>query len=175
MVTRRPKTKSKTRGRARPSARPHRTRGTSRTHAPVMPISNAKTAYGLLGDIAKIIVAEPKRYDQTNWIARKGTQRGDNSYAEFPACGTVGCVAGWVVALAGPRNTSPDRVEKVAEKILGLDGWDSMELFDANAAGSWMVTSPQTLEHAEAGAKHIQKFRKQYRAKLMAKRIEVSR
>lgn len=154
-------TTEKTQGRARPRGRPRRTRGTSRTHAPV---SNAKTAYGLLGEIATLIVAEPARYNQYDVL----TFREDGDfYEKYPECGTVGCIAGWAVMLtrAQPRRTR--RVLQAARGILGLDEDQSDDLF----RGLYHHSNPQTLAHAKAGVKHINKFRQQHRAQLQRTRI----
>ena len=62
-----------------------------------IPRSKATNAYDLLSEIQDLIRTEPKRYNQNIWLRR--VKRGE---AKRPACGTVGCVAGWVVALKVP-------------------------------------------------------------------------
>lgn len=86
-----------------------------------LPTTRAKTAYGLLSAITKLIVAEPKRYSQHTFIESEVAPTPEVQH--FPACGTVGCVAGWVVVLRGPdgSRTPYSKVEHVAIDILGLD------------------------------------------------------
>ncbi len=136
-----------------------------------VPKLRAKTAYGLLGQIARLIVEEPKRYNQSKWIAVKGN---DDHAAEglpergFPACNTVGCAAGWVCALTMKNPPLYWSVEDEATEILGLEGSGiEWELFDETAGGP----KPQTKAHARRGAKHIEKFRKKYRKLLLAKKV----
>lgn len=140
-----------------------------------MPVSKAKTAYGLLSEIRKLILEEPKRYDQTTWNRRHLTPELE------PACGTVCCVAGWVDVLKNPKpvclsiHTDWD-TPVVAARILGLNQDEGWELFDAEKAGRREnrhgdVTPDSLRRHAERGAKHIEKFQKKYAAQLKAKRV----
>lgn len=135
-----------------------------------MPKSKAKTAYGLLSEIRKLILEEPKRYDQTGWLIR-GKRYAASIYGDMaPACGTVGCVGGWVQALKG----------RSAGRTLGLNYQQQVELFDGAAAGkrwefsdggSSRVTVATVRAHARRGAKHIARFQKKYSAQLKAKRV----
>lgn len=95
-----------------------------------MPVSKAKTAYGLLSEIRKLIIEEPKRYDQNSW----STSVFVNPDA-LPACGTVCCVAGWVKTLKDTANPTAAgmRVGEIAGDILGLDHKQRYELFRHNA------------------------------------------
>lgn len=132
-----------------------------------MPVSKAKTAYGLLGEIRKLILEEPKRYNQERTLQRRA--KGDGA----PACGTVGCVAGWTVALKAPRTPTYDVLEKAAN-ILGLQYstqfWSvSDELFSGDAAG-WRE-GEGIQQHARNGAKHIAEFMKTHEAQLKAKKV----
>lgn len=148
-----------------------------------LPKSKAKTAYGLLSEVCELITEEPKRYAQRFYIARKGkiatTKRtsyladDNNEVSDFPACGTVGCVAGWVTVLKGPKRFRYWHTHSIAAKILGLpdnqDGWSyqSDELFGSEAA----TGNSQTPEHAAAGVAHIKKFQAKYASQLRAKRV----
>jgi len=132
-----------------------------------MPVSHAKTAYGLLGEIARLIVEEPKRYNQHGWLQRE-QDRSQMQPVEYPSCGTVGCVAGWVVALKAKRRPNYFRTGDKAADILGLDVDQHDELFGSSAAGE---TDRQTPEHAEAGASHIRRFMQANRAQLLAKKV----
>jgi hypothetical protein len=137
--------------------------------------SRAKTADGLLGEIERIILEEPKRYNQHETLLlekRDGDGTSDGLYeeekVEYPSCGTIGCVAGWVVALKRRRPERVPDVIAVADEILGLRDYQSSELFSSYAAG---VGKPQTGAHARGGAKHIRKFRRKYRDQLRAKKV----
>lgn len=135
-----------------------------------MPVSKAKTAYGLLGEVAKIIVAQPERYDHHDWFPiLKGQSRTWQPYTQVPACGTVGCVAGWIVALKHPsyNDNGPKHVSDLAANILGMDVYTADRgLFLANVSGK-----PQTFRHAKAGAKAIETFRQKYATQLKATKV----
>lgn len=134
-----------------------------------MPTSRAKTAYDLLSDISRIIVAEPKRYNQRITLARRSDRGSSRRYAfrenDYPACGTIGCVAGWVVALKRPRTR--EAITVAAERVLGLDGTQGCQLFTAAAAPG----STQTAAHAQRGAAHIARFQEKYAAQLKATKV----
>lgn len=138
-----------------------------------LPKSKAKTAYGLLSEIRKLILAEPTRYDQHNWIVCDNVPRlsnGKNSfpYDEMPHCGTVGCVAGWVRALKAPTSrASFHATGRLAAKILGLDHGQGMDLFEPYAA----VGNPQSVHHARSGAAHIERFQKKHATQLKATKV----
>lgn len=72
--------------RARPALRPG-------------PITRRMTALRLLRRAVHLIEEDPRRVDLTTWIWRRpeGTLL---SHTE-PDCGTTGCIAGWLVMLAG--------------------------------------------------------------------------
>lgn len=118
-----------------------------------MPVSKAKTAYGLLSEIKRIILRSPDQYDQQNCHRES-------------ECGTVCCVGGWVTMLKSPRTRDGYRLKK-AERILGLDYRKGNELWFWGAAGSRF----DPIEHAKRGAAHIARFQKKYAAQLKAKRV----
>lgn len=135
-----------------------------------LPTSKAKTAYGLLSDICRIITEEPKRYDQSFWIYRPYGDNGASSYPDkgFPSCGTVACVAGWVATLKAPtRQFHAADTKGIAADVLGIDSMSASRLFDGAAIGFY----PQTDTHAAAGVAHIRRFQKKYRAQLLAKKV----
>lgn len=134
------------------------------TKKAAMPKSKAKTAYGLLSEIRQIILDEPKRYDQ-RYTLTIGAACEIGYGFEAPACGTVGCVAGWTVALRGRRRNGG--VCARAARILGLSEQQGYDLFDAYAAGR----RDDVWSHAERGAQHIAKFQEKYAAQLKAKRV----
>lgn len=135
-----------------------------------MPVSKAKTAYGLLSEVCALIKEEPLRYDQCRWIQRvggTGYERLDLDVTKAPSCGTVGCVAGWVGTLKRADSFSYWGTELLAMDILGLDGVQAYELFNEDAAG----VESQSAAHAKRGIAHIRKFQKKYAKQLKAKRV----
>lgn len=147
--------------------------------------STAKTAYGLLGEVKREILAEPKLYDQTSLAA------------EAPlgaSCGTAFCRAGWVVALKGkltawegiifpntlpsqmiggrtssPRGGSPgeENIWNYAQRVLGLTFAQADELF----GGSEVPGVPGSQSHARKGAAGIERFRRKYAKQLRATKV----
>lgn len=133
-----------------------------------IPKSKAKTAYGLLTEVKRLILAEPKRYRQTTWGVRESV---DGPVYDMPACGTVACVAGWVMTLKRPRKPLDFLTGENAQKILGLSETQHTELFAAYALVSRTSAAPQTLAYAKAGAAHIAAFQQKYAAQLKAKKV----
>ena len=138
----------------------------------LIPKSKAKNAYELLNEVKALILGEPKRYQQSMWIRRisKGDRRD-----EFPACGTVACVGGWVATL---KRKAVDEVTAgdVAMDILGLDETKAYELFNAFALVECIprgrpYPEPQSVAYAKLGAKHITRFQKKYAQQLKAKAV----
>lgn len=131
-------------------------------------LSSATNAYDLLEDVKEVIKVDPLRYDQTTWrTVDYGEAR--KKYRDFPACGTVGCVAGWVVTLTRGTDMPFAEIMSTARKILGLDISEALELFSADAAGSL----PQTKAHTDGGIRHITRFQKKYKDKLKRKKIRL--
>lgn len=77
-----------------------------------------KTAYELLAMVADHIEEEPKRYHQNVWALIGAAIDHDPEIGFHPACDTVCCRAGWIVALA--------------------DGVDA-PIFNAARAGKWTL------------------------------------
>lgn len=139
-----------------------------------LPKSKAKTAYGLLSEVRRLILKQPLRYCQARYIARVGSNGRDvdqigptHSVMYAPPCGTVGCVAGWIATLARGNNFNYGETGPIAEQVLGLDFEATLELFKGGA-----VKGPaQTPEHATNGAAHIAAFQKKYSKELRAKQL----
>ena len=142
-----------------------------------MPVSKAKTAYGLLSEIRALILEEPKRYDQTVWKRDPAMlHRGDQ-----PTCGTICCVAGWVDQLKSDEPVPSDNPYKYgsrggfadyeiawrAREVLGLSMEQRDELFGAERVGPKRSHNA----HAKRGAAHIARFQKKYAKQLKAKRV----
>lgn len=131
-----------------------------------VPTSKAKTAYGLLSEVRRLILAEPLRYDQGWWLSKRGKRNSYEPEKGFPSCGTVGCVAGWVVTLKR-KKAREGQIQQAARQVLGLDYETASEFFDASAARG----GPQTEAHAQQGAAHIARFQQEHAAQLKATRV----
>lgn len=134
-----------------------------------IPKSKAKNAYALLNEVKALILEEPKRYNQSIFIARAPDDISDCDAPEgIPACGTVGCVAGWVATLKRPSGRfGYDQASGIAGRILGLSAIQQSNLFDGGAVNG----STGTMAYAKNGAKHITEFQKQHARQLKAKRV----
>lgn len=135
-----------------------------------IPKSKAKTAYGLLSEVRRAILAEPLRYRQEWWISKEHGPSAFNWETPpkgYPSCGTVACVAGWVVSLKRKRLKDPNDAEAIAQRILGLDYDQAEPFFNAGAVRG----ESQTEAHARNGAAHIARFQKRYAAQLKARRV----
>ena len=133
-----------------------------RTKTAALPQSKAKTAYELLNEVKRVILADPKRYDQGVFIARKSSDA--LNVESYPACGTVACVAGWACILKdrGQAGTTID----MAAWLLGLNNKQADALFSVTAFNTTAL--PQTRAYARAGAQHITRFQQRYKKALKA-------
>lgn len=143
---------------------------------PALPVSRAKNAYQLLGEIRKLILEEPKRYRQSIWGHRnlKGP--------DAPACGTQACVAGWTCVLKVPSLSLDDGAtvnylqvpHVIAQTILGITDNQADVLFSGDAAGTRMNESGLGFDfegHARRGARHIARFMKMHAKRLKATKV----
>lgn len=156
--------------------------------------SRAKTAWGHLLHVRRLIEAEPKRYDQGDWIDRKTNDSlvldEAKQHQKFPACGTVGCLAGWtVISLTGHNRFRRPSVRGHAERALGLTNQQAVELFDGNAVNNTYYNDQiargldpdygadipgQTKRHLKFGLKHLDAFMKKYKKQLKATKLDRS-
>lgn len=128
-----------------------------------LPKSKAKTAYGLLSEIKRLILAEPLRLAMGVWLAREDDEYTDSDDVKcYPACGTVGCIGGWTQALTRKERTR-------ASDILGLNDHQQTELFHDGRLV--YAKNQQTARHARATAKHIVAFQKKYASQLKQKAV----
>lgn len=137
-----------------------------------IPKSKAKTAYGVLSDVATLALKEPMRIAMATWRQQGDpgeTIPSDSIFAlrtvTLPKCGTVGCIGGWTETIVPVRR---GRYHS-AMAILGLDSAQQNELFYPKALTDAPVQ--QTQEHALAVVTHIRKFQKKYKAQLLAKAV----
>ena len=161
------------------------------------------TAYEVLDHVAEIIAEEPARYNQGCWLTTRMDEVRRVGH-NVPACGTIGCVAGWVFAeVAGAHgvacvfrqvNDSNDRgveISEYAQVVLGLFPVQASELFTSMAL-EVIVAEDQgldpreidlddiklpaygTKEYAVLGARHIRRFMAKYENQLKAKVVDVA-
>jgi hypothetical protein len=106
----------------------------------------------LLQRIKKHILEDPKRLDMGMFLARKEQHPGAYKY---PACGTVGCIAGWACVLSKENLTRSDEIEQRAAELLGLTPIQAARLF---YSGSGMGHKAQSRKMARSVAKIIDTF-----------------
>jgi hypothetical protein len=115
----------------------------------------SKKAIALLRKVQKTITEEPNRLCMGSWgqqstedtIKVSDYKSGKWIERPTPACGTVGCIAGWTAILGLPKDELPiiqikgrdmvdvaeiDDVEEKAAELLGLDAQDAQALFYLN-------------------------------------------
>ena len=138
-----------------------------------IPRSNAKTAWGLCQDVIRAIKKDPKRADMAVFGATLLPQYGG------PACGTIGCLAGWICRLAGKPGTRANDI--VAKHIIDpkaqLDyftvGPQDFYVFNAGDGDRCETTPPSSRAHAHAVVTRMKKFMRINETKLKAQRIAV--
>lgn len=101
----------------------------------------------LLLKVKAVILEEPSRLDMYRWLEHHppGRKLWDTAYSgtvdaqlTVPSCGTVGCIAGWVIVLAGKENESLGvSLSGVAAEALGLSQLQADSLFYHNAWSVW--------------------------------------
>lgn len=159
-----------------------------------IPTSTAKTAWGFLRDVQKAILNEPRRANMSCYVRQTSECEGETA----PACGTVGCFAGWISLLAG-TNPSNDYVrhnaEIIAENLLGRDlnyelrrrvpsesaishrneDRKTFYVFNSGGGDGCQNTSYQTPGHAKAVVRRIERFMRQNEAQLRRRRMDVAK
>ena len=123
---------------------------------PLLP--ETATPIEILQAVAKHILEEPLRYDQTTWVRTTGDSG--------PACGTVCCVAGWVTFLTPKgRSRKFERYFIIAQDQLNLSIEQAADLFDTYAIydlsrylGVSQDLNPGSKEYAYFGVAHIERF-----------------
>lgn len=147
------------------------------------PRSKAKNAYDLLNDVITVVREEPKRLFMGEWVRAFREPEAASMDWDYktgkavpgPACGTVGCVADWLVVLKRTGNTIEDLYEMVgsisgrAASLLGedLDGCD--ELFGGtvdDASGEEVQYGTQ--KYVAQVVKRIRAYQKDHKERLDA-------
>ena len=139
------------------------------------PYSTATTAYELLDDVKACVKEEPKRLNMRIVVlAGNGLKAGpDRAPRGAPACGTVGCVAGWALVLT--RKTGDHEanlgITGEAEELLGLNPEQADELFIPNDLLN-DIRGIGTTAYMWRVVKHISAFQKKYEDQLKATKLE---
>ena len=145
-----------------------------------LPLSRAKTAYGLVMDAAKAVAEEPRRADMRMFISGPG----DGPRSGKPACGTVGCFAGWIDILSGRATQNGALAEDydsyddyTATMILGRDlnyctvGDEQRYVFNSGGGDACEHTDPRTKAHANAVVARIKHFARVNEEQLKARKL----
>lgn len=144
-----------------------------------VPTSTATNAYDLLTDVVKAVLAEPKRLNMGRWLLVTKTQL--MGISRVPSCGTVGCLAGWLVTLTAPpakrrflaetgnRGIELSTVPHAAAQVLGSE-WEAYgDDFASDIRELFRNTStypPGTRDHAREVARLVRSFQGRWKEQL---------
>ena len=137
-----------------------------------IPRSKAKTAWGLCQDVIRAIKKEPKLADMAVFTDVLLPEDGG------PACGTVGCLAGWICRLAGQRTedcetTAKHIIDPKGQLYYSIVGPRNYDVFNAGGGDRCATTEPGSRAHAHAVVTRMEKFMRINKTKLKAQRIAV--
>lgn len=147
-----------------------------------VPYSDAKTAYTLLSDVIRTILEEPKRVHMDNWLLQ-GEGVKDFLYRKGvldiggPACGTIGCISGWITTLKPNANVSSIAGEDIIAPYIGWGGGidgaylrrqEMREAADAMFMDTTVDATYGTRKYARIVAGRIRKFQKVWAKDLKA-------
>lgn len=82
----------------------------------------------LLKKVRAHILEEPKRLFMPGFLARKVSDD-DEGAERYPACGTIGCYAGWIYELSGEHGDEGVKLSMKAADLAGLDHVSANRLF----------------------------------------------
>lgn len=139
-----------------------------------LPYSDAKTAYGLLTDVIRAILEEPKRIWMENWLLD-----GDSAQTfcaargkKAPACGTIGCISGWITTLKPARKVWSGCGEDIIAPATG--DYDRRKIRLAASDMFFDTSVPAhygTMKYARIVAGRIRKFQKEWAKDLKAVKV----
>lgn len=135
------------------------------------PRSDAECAYDLLEDIIKAIDEEPKRIRMGDWLVRTNESPEYLKEHDLPACGTVGCIAGWATVLKPDADERYWDVEGSAAELLGLTADQVSHLFYYFPAVVGEDSTAGTREYADKVIAHIREFMAANMAQLVERQI----
>jgi len=147
----------------------------------LIPKSKAKTSWGLLRDVRKAMLAEPRRVDMITFVRDLDSYEWmmESRSRPQPACGTQGCIAGWMhlvtsteVGKARSRSLAQQRAfqllpESVHEDAARLfyDHHDEKGKFPY----PWPASIPAgTPAYAKAVVRNLDKFMRKHERALRA-------
>lgn len=144
-----------------------------------IPRSRAKNAYDLVSDVIAAIRAEPRRVDMTRYIGDAALVQ--KVASRRPACGTVGCFAGWVSLLKGGRKKEAAEhhaLSLLCHPTIPLNlhtvGWSDaggIYVFNDGRGDACETTTPGTRAHARAVIARIKHFQTVNADALRGKRV----
>ena len=135
-----------------------------------IPRSKAKTAWGLCQDVIRAIKKDPKRANMSVFSEVFLPEDGG------PACGTIGCLAGWICRLAGRhtkdcRTTAKHIIDPKGQLHYSIAGPWNYDVFNAGGGDRCAITPPGSRAHAHAVVVRMKKFMRINKKALKAQRI----
>lgn len=151
----------------------------------LVPKSRATNSYDLLKDVIKAIREEPRRiYMRDWWIPEERLENQTDvvlkelSTSRFPACGTVGCIRGWMGLLVhnigdrGIPSVAGTGTDLLPSAYSNISRQDTDNLFYGSAEYPFPDAKHGTVEYAEAVVENIEKYLAKWEERLKAHRIE---
>lgn len=86
----------------------------------------------LLNRVKAHILEEPKRLFMPGFLARKGD---DEDVDRYPACGTIGCYAGWICVLSGEHDLFGKELADKAASLAHINLDQADRLFFSHVVG----------------------------------------
>lgn len=119
----------------------------------------------LLRQVAKHILAEPKRFAMWTWVQRKVANddtfmADDGKQLKYAKCGTAACIGGWAIILSGIDPDKSGSIMREAGRLLDLDETAQVALF---VESNWPDKFSEPYDDAKTQGK---------RARIAARRIE---
>ena len=148
----------------------------------LVPHTQAETAFDLLNDIIRIIQEEPRRMDMGNWICNP---KAVSAVRKLPACGTVGCIAGWAVVLHDGVEPAYRGQRYIAERAVvlltgALNQTGTLDLFDGDVFEyyddeegfrDYRVLNPGDANYVSLVIRRIEEYRDQHELHLKSIRL----
>lgn len=115
----------------------------------------------LLRKVQEQIMAEPKRLNMQFFIMKRENSK--NYLRQWPACGTVGCIAGWTVQMSGFAYEHDSSVGVKAAALLDITFSQADRLFHVHFwperfRNSIRIFPPQSPEYALVTKERIDYF-----------------
>lgn len=123
----------------------------------LIPHSRATNSYELLMDVVDALRAEPKRFSWGNWV-RNTEFATDLDGDKFPACGTQGCLHGWVKLLT---IQNLNELDQDSDSQVYINKWFPAELtgvMDALAYGRPPYTGKRPQDYVAYVIYNVTKF-----------------